>query len=64
MLGNAKKPTPKPTAKPSPSPSTFDQKAAWTEKEFSRLLKMGVPINKAREQAAKKYKINPNGYTN
>ena len=49
---------------PSPSPSTFDQKAAWTEKEFLRLRKMGLPIDKAREQAAKKYKINPNGYTN
>jgi hypothetical protein len=62
MLGNINKPKPKPT--PSPSPSTFDQKAAWTEKEFSRLRKMGLPIDKAREQAAKKYKINPNGYTN
>ena len=62
MLGDVSKPKPKPT--PSPSPSTFDQKAAWTKKEFLRLRKMGLPIDKAREQAAKKYKINPNGYTN
>ena len=50
--------------KPSPSPSTSRQKTDWTEKELQRLLKKGVSLDKARDQASKKYGIYPNGYTN
>jgi hypothetical protein len=61
-------PTPKVAAKPkvtpSPVPSTFEQKSKWTENEFRRLMKSGVPISKARDQASKKYNISPNGFTN
>ena len=66
----AAKPSPKPTAKatakakPSPSPSTMSQKSDWTEKELQRLLKQGMNLDKARNQASKKYGIWPNGYTN
>ena len=58
------KPKPKSTPKPKPSPSTMSQKSTWTEKELQRLLKQGMTLDKARNQASKKYGIWPNGYTN
>jgi hypothetical protein len=58
------KPKPKSTPKPKPSPSTMSQKSTWTEKELQRLLKQGMNLDKARNQASKKYGIWPNGYTN
>lgn len=49
--------------KPTPSPSTRAQKTDWTEAELQRLLNKGMTLDKARNQASKKYGIYPNGYT-
>jgi len=62
----SKKATPTPKAKPSPSPSTFAQRSAAAEAELRKLMKAGAvkDLNKTRDMIAKKYGINPNGYTN
>jgi deoxyribodipyrimidine photolyase len=62
----SKKATPTPKAKPSLSPSTFAQRSAAAEAELRKLMKAGAVknLNKTRDMIAKKYGVNPNGYTN